>query len=100
MTTSLKKEWSPSRRAKKTLQMMDRTPNQIQMMMKPQVCLQDPGQEAKVPPPALVGTTSLSKCSFSSQPLLVPHQDILMGGHSGRLLGWASPLWREIQPLV
>ena len=59
-----------------------------------------PWTRSQGPPPALVGTTSLSKCSFNSQPILVPHQDILMGGHSGRLLGWASPLWREIQPMV
>ena len=64
---------------------MNKTPKVTEMMMKTKVCLQGPGQETKVHPPALVGTTSLSKCSFNSQPLLMPHQDVLSRGHSG---GW------------
>ena len=59
-----------------------------------------PWTRSQGPPPALVGTTSLSKCSFSSQHSLLPYQDVLTRGHSGRLVGWASPLWRDVQLFV
>ena len=59
-----------------------------------------PWTRSQGPPPALVGTTSLSKCSFNSQHSLLPYQVVLTRGHSGRLVGWASPLWRDVQLFV
>ena len=56
-----------------------------------------PWTRSQGPPPALVGTRSLSKCSYNPQPSLLPQQDILSQGYSGRLVGWTSPLWRDVQ---
>ena len=56
-----------------------------------------PWTRSQGPPPALVGTRSLSKCSYNQQPSLLPQQDILSQGYSGRLVGWTSPLWKDVQ---
>ena len=46
-----------------------------------------PWTRSQGPPPALVGTTSLSKCSFNSQHSLLPYQVVLTREHSE---GWRA----------
>ena len=61
-----------------------------------------PWTRSQGPPPALVGTQSLSRCSLNSPPSLLQE---LGGatkaepkGFTGRLVGWASSMWEEFHP--
>ena len=61
-----------------------------------------PWTRSQGPPPALVGTQSLSRYSLNSPPFLLQE---LGGatktepkGFTGRLVGWASSMWEEFHP--
>ena len=84
-----------------TLQMMNKTP---------QIDLDDdeapsvsttPWTSSQGPLPALVGTTSLSKCSFNlPNPLLMPHQDILSTRAFRKVGGLGISLVWDVQLFV
>ena len=61
-----------------------------------------PWTRSQGPPPALVGTQSLSKCSLNStSPLLPKHRGVTVAkpkGYAGKLLGWATSLWGGLHP--
>jgi len=63
-----------------------------------------PWTRSQGPPPALVGTQSLSKCTLNTPPSLVIDQeggqDDVPRGYTGRLVGWASSMLEDLQLLV
>ena len=63
-----------------------------------------PWTRSQGPPPALVGTQSLSKCSSQAPPtLLLPQERVpseASEGYTGRLVGWATSMWGGLQELV
>ena len=60
-----------------------------------------PWTRSQGPPPALVGTQSLSRCSLNSPPSLREpggSTKVKSKGFTGRLVGWASSMWEEFHP--
>ena len=59
-----------------------------------------PWTRSQGPPPALVGTKSLSKCGLNSTPTFLQEQvgepTAVLRGYAGRLMGWASSMWEEL----
>ena len=51
-----------------------------------------PWTRSQGPPPALVDTQPLSKCTLSSQPSMDPQQDVVPRGYTGKLIGWANSM--------
>ena len=61
-----------------------------------------PWTRSQGPPPALVGTQSLSRCSLNSPPSLLQEPGgatkTKPKGFTGRLVGWAASMWEEFHP--
>ena len=59
-----------------------------------------PWTRSQGPPPALVGTQSLSKCCLNSIPSLLQEQGgettAKPKGYAGRLMGWSASMWEEL----
>ena len=63
-----------------------------------------PWTRSQGPPPALLGTQSLSRCSLQSPPTLLQRQegvpDEIPRGYTGRLVAWTSSFFEELHQLV
>ena len=63
-----------------------------------------PWTRSQGPPPGLVGTQTLSKCTLSEPPPMVCNmeggQEVVPRGYSGRVVGWASSVWEDIQMML
>ena len=63
-----------------------------------------PWTRSQGPPPALVGTQTLSKCTLNLPPSLEGNQeggqpDVPIG-YTGRVIGWASTMWDGLHQIL